>query len=143
MRPSSPRSSRISSTTARYSVSSSRTASLGRRLVRPLVGLDEEAAAGVGLGGAGDRAVQAVQRHGGVAAGQPHPVGHLGDGADLRVLAVVLGHEQHALLVADVDRQRHVHVGEDDDVVERDEQELAHGGFTLLGSLRWYQSYRY
>ena len=40
----------------------------------------------------------------------------------LRVLAVVLGDEQHALLVADVDRQRHAHVGEDDDVVERDEQ---------------------
>ena len=77
--------------------------------------------------------MEAVQRHGGAAAGQPHRVRHLGDGADLGVLALVLGHEQHALLVTDVDRQGHVHVGEDDDVVERDEQELAHGAFTLLG----------
>ena len=98
-----------------------------------LVGLDEEAAAGVGLGGAGDGAVQAVQGHGVAAAGQPHLVGHLGHGADLRVLALVLGHEQHALLVADVDGQRHAHVGEDDDVVQRHEQQLAHGVFTLLG----------
>ena len=137
MRPSSPRSSRISSTTARYSVSSVADVLAGRRLVRALVGLDEETAPGVGLGCARDRAVEAVQRHGGVAAGQPHPVGHLGDGADLGVLAVVLGDEQHALLVADVDRQGHVHVGEDDDVVERDEQELAHSGFTLLGGTQW------
>ena len=47
----------------------------------------------------------------------------LGDGADLGVLAVVDGHEQHALLVADVDGQGHGHVREDDDVLERDEQE--------------------
>ena len=62
MRPSSPRSSRISSTTARYSVSSSRIASPVGSLVRALVDLDEEAAARVGLGGAGDGAVEAVQR---------------------------------------------------------------------------------
>ena len=106
----------------------------GRLLVGALVGLDEEAAAGVGLGRAGNGAVEAVQRHGDAAAGQADRVGHLGDGADLRVLALVLGHEQHALFVTDVDRQGHVHVGEDDDVVEGDEQELAHGRFTLLGS---------
>ena len=72
MRPSSPRSSRISSTTARYSVSSVADGLACGRLVRALVGLDEEAAARVGLGRAGDRAVEAVQRHGGVAARQPH-----------------------------------------------------------------------
>ena len=76
--------------------------------------------------------MQAVQRHGRVAARKPDLVGDLGDGADLRVLAVVLGYEEHALLVPDVDRQGHVHVGEDDDVVKRDEQQLAHSGFTLL-----------
>ena len=45
-----------------------------------------------------------------------------GDGPDLRVLVVVLGHEQHAILVADVDGEGDVHVGEDDDVFQRDEQ---------------------
>jgi hypothetical protein len=39
----------------------------------------------------------------------------------------VARHEQHALLVAHVDGQRDVHGGEDDGVVERDEEETAHG----------------
>ena len=112
-----------------------------RLLVRPLLDLDEEAPARVGLGGARDRAMEAVQRDGVAAAGQPHRVGHLGHGADLRVLAFVLGHEQHALLVADVDGQRHAHVGEDDDVVQRHEQELAHGRFTLLEKFSYLHSY--
>ena len=106
----------------------------GRLLVRALVGLDEEAATGVGLGRTGNRPVEAVQGHGGAAARQPDRFGDLSDGADLGVLALVLGHEQHALLVTDVDRQGHIHVREDDDVVEWDEQELAHSRFTLLGS---------
>ena len=106
----------------------------GRLLVGALVGLDEEAAAGVGLGRAGNCPVEAVQRHRSAATRQADGVGDLGHGADLRVLAVVLGHEQHALFVTDVDRQRHVHIGEDDDVVEGDEQKLAHCWFTLLGS---------
>ena len=87
----------------------------------------------IGLGGTGDGAVKTVQRHGSVSAGQPHTVRHLGHRADLCILTVALGDEQHALFVADVDRQGHVHVGEDDDVVERDEQQLAHYRFTLLG----------
>ena len=57
----------------------------------------------------------------------------LGDGADARVLAVVPRHEQDALLTRNVDRERHVHVGEDNDVVQWDEQQLAHSRFTLLG----------
>ncbi len=56
------------------------------------------------------------------AAGQSHAIGDLGDGADASVLAVVHGNEQHALLVAHVDRQRDGHVREDDDVFERNEQ---------------------
>ena len=42
----------------------------GRLLVGALVGLDEEAAAGVGLGRAGNGAVEAVQRHRGAATRQ-------------------------------------------------------------------------
>ena len=41
---------------------------------------------------------------------------------------VVARDEQHALLVADVDGQRHVHGREDDGVVERDEKKLSHAG---------------
>jgi hypothetical protein len=37
----------------------------------------------------------------------------------------VLRDEQHAVLVADVDRQGHVHVGEDDDVFEWYEEQGA------------------
>ena len=48
-------------------------------------------------------AVQAGQRDRTAAAGQPHAIGHLGDRAHGGVLALVLRHEQHPLLVADVD----------------------------------------
>ena len=110
--------------------------------VGPLLDLDEQAALRVGLGGAGDASVQPLERDRDGAAGQPHAVGHARDGADGGVLALVLRHEQHALFVADVDRQRHVHVGEDDDVVQWDEQQLAHVWFTLLSTLASrYQKY--
>jgi hypothetical protein len=66
--------------------------------------------------------VQALDRDGDGAAGQADAVGHACDGAHCGVFAVVLRHEQDAIFVADVDRQRHVHVREDDNVVERDEQ---------------------
>ena len=120
---------------------------VGRNAVLALLDLDEQAALRVGLGRARDAAVQALERHGDGAAGQPDAVGHARDGADGGVLALVLGHEQHTLLVADVDRQRHVHVGEDDDVVEWDEQQLAHDRITLLRRSRyknytWYVSCR-
>ena len=99
---------------------------VGGDAVLSLLDLDEQPALRVGLGRAGDTAVQAFDRDGDGAAGQPDAVGHARDGADCRVLALVLRHEQDAILVADVDRQRHVHVREDDDVVERDEQQLGH-----------------
>ena len=106
-------------------------AAVGRLSVGPLLDLDEEASLRIGRRGAGNSTVQAVQRNCAPAAGKADPIGHLGDGADLRVLVLVLGHEQHALLVADVDGEGHVHVGEDDDVFQRDEEEayrvLAHG----------------
>ena len=56
----------------------------------------------------------------------------LGDGADLGVLAVVARHEEHALLVADVRGDGDVHVREDDDVVQRNEQQRAHQRFLAL-----------
>ena len=106
-------------------------AAVGRLLVGSLLDLDEQAALRVGRRGARDPAVQAVQRDGATAAGKPDAIGDLGDGADLRVAVVVLGHEQHAVLVADVDGEGDVHVREDDEVFQRDEQQtdrvLAHG----------------
>ena len=92
---------------------------------RVLVDLDEEAPLRIGLGGARDPAVQPLERDGGAAARQPDAVGDRGHRADACVLAAALGDEQHALLVADLDGQGHVHVREDDDVFQRDEQELA------------------
>ena len=100
---------------------------VGRDAVLPLLDLDEQATLRVGLRRSRDAAVQALDRDRDGAARQPDAVGHARDGADRGVLALVLRHEQHAVLVADLDRQRHVHVGEDDDVVERDEQQLGHG----------------
>ena len=54
--------------------------------------------------------------------GRRTAVDDLGDGADLRVVALVHRDEQHALLAADVDRQGDGHVREDDDVVQGYEQ---------------------
>ena len=80
---------------------------------------------GVGVGGAGDSAVQTDETDGCDAAGQAHPLGDFGDRADLGVLAVMPWHEQHAVLVAHVGGDRDVHVREDDDVVKRDKQQRA------------------
>jgi hypothetical protein len=55
------------------------------------------------------------------AAREADTLGHLGHGSDLRVLLLMLRNEQNALLVADVDRQRDGHAGEDDGVFEGDE----------------------
>ena len=66
--------------------------------VAALLDLDEQPALRVGLGGAGDAAVEALERDGDGAAGQPDAVGDARDGADGRVLALVLRHEQHATL---------------------------------------------
>ena len=67
-----------------------------------------------------------VEADGAAAAGQADALADLGDGADLRVLALVPRHEEHALLVADVGGDGDVHVREDDDVVQRNEQQRAH-----------------
>ena len=74
--------------------------------------------------GARDSAVQAVQGHRVAAAGQTQDRSHLGDRPDSRVLALVHRHEEHALGVADVNRQRHRHAREDHGVFEWDQQQI-------------------
>ena len=105
---------------------------VGGNAVAALLDLDEQTALRVGLGRARNAAVEPLQRGRDGAAGQLDAIGHARDGSDGCVLPLVLRHEQDAILVADIHRQRHVHVGEDDDVVEGDEQQLAHVWFTLL-----------
>jgi hypothetical protein len=70
--------------------------------------------------------VQAGQRHDPDTTGQPAAVADLGDRAHLRVHVLVTGDEQNSLLAADVERQRHSHVGEDDGVFQGDEQVFLH-----------------
>ncbi len=126
MRPSSPRSSRISSTVRAVLALELARASVDGHLVGALVDLDAQLAVGAGLGGADQGAVQAGERDGAAAAGEAHVLGDLGDRADLEELVLVARHEHDALVVADVDRERDAHVGEHDGVVERDQpQQLA------------------
>ena len=80
----------------------------------------------IGVRGARDAAGDAGERDGAAAAGEPDAVGDLGDRADLRELALMAGDEQDAVLVARIDGEGHVHRGEDDRVVERDEEKGSH-----------------
>jgi hypothetical protein len=96
-------------------------------LVGMLLDLDAEVAARVGVRCADDAAEQPFERHGAHATGQADAVAHLGDSADLGVFVLVARHEQDALVVADVHGEGDVHVREDDGVLERHEQERAHG----------------
>ena len=59
-----------------------------------LLDLDEQATVGQRVGGAGDAAVQALQRDGASAAGQADAVGDLGDRADVGEFLFVSGNEQ-------------------------------------------------
>ncbi len=103
-----------------------------RFLVRTLLHFDSEAALDVGVGRAGDAAVQTDEIDGPDAAGQADPFGDFGHRADLGVLAVVSRHQQDAVLFAHVGRDRDVHVREDDRVVKRDKQQSAQSFITLL-----------
>ena len=93
-----------------------------RMVVGRLVHVDAQLPERVGLRGAEDAAVQAVEDDGVAAAGQPDALEHLGHRPDRRVVVLVPRHEQHPLLVADVDRERHRHVREDDGVFQGYEQ---------------------
>ncbi len=103
----------------------------GRAVLR-LGDLDAQATHRVGVGGAGDAAADALERRAVRAAGEAHALGDAGDGADGGVLALVAGDEEDLLLVADLDRQGHVHRREDDGVVERDQQEVQGVGHGAL-----------
>ena len=81
--------------------------------------------------GAGLRSVQAGQRQGPTAAGQADALLDLGDRADAREGALMLGNEQDLVLVAGVDGEGHVHVGEDDGVLERDETKAVQGTVSI------------
>src|SRR5439155_24596624 len=67
--------------------------------------VDTQVAERVVVGGAGDAAGDALQRGAAAAAGQADALGDAGDGADARVLALVAGNEQDALLAAGVTRK--------------------------------------
>ena len=84
-----------------------------------------------GDGGAGEAAVEAEHGRDRVAAARLAALEHLGDDADAGELAVAAGEEEDAVLVADVDRQRGGDGGEDDCLVERD-QEIGHNQVHFL-----------
>ena len=86
--------------------------------------LDAQLAARVALGRAQDAAMEAVQHDRAAAAGQPDRLDDLGNGADGRVLVLVVRDEEDVLLVSGVHRQRDGHVREDDGVLQRDQQQL-------------------
>ena len=88
------------------------------------IDLHAQRAGGVGAGRADAAAVQALERDGAAAAGKAHVLDHVGDGADAGELVALAGHEHHALGVTGVDGQGHVHVGEDDGVVDGDQEKI-------------------
>ena len=94
-------------------------------------------AQGLGIVLAGDWAAPARPRcrptHGRdrVAAARAAALDHLGDDADAAELAVAAGEQEDALLVADVDRQGRGDGGEDDCLVEWD-QEIGHDQVQFL-----------
>ena len=81
--------------------------------------------------GAGEPAMEADHGRGRAAAARTTSLDHLGDDADAAVLAVVLGEEEDAILLADVDRQGRGNAGEDKCIVKRD-QEIGHSSVQFL-----------
>src|SRR5687768_15505091 len=72
----------------------------------------------VGGGGAGQRPVDAHQRHSVAAAAELDALGDLGDDTDLGVLVAAARHQQHAGVGAGIDGQGHRHAGEYDGVIQ-------------------------
>ena len=104
--------------------------------VGTLLDLDEQASVGKRLGGAGDAAMEALQRHGAATTGEADAVADLGDGAHGGEFGLVARDQQDLLLIAGFDRQRERHAREDDDVVQRDQKEATHQVFTFASYLR-------
>ena len=71
--------------------------------------------------------MESLEGDGAGAAGEADTVADRGDGSDIRVATLVTRNEQHLGLLADVDRERDGHVGEDDDVLQRNQQQFPHG----------------
>ena len=101
-------------------------AAVDGHVVDALLDLDAQAPGVVGVGGAGDAARDALEHRAVPAAGEADTLSDRGDRADGRVLALVARDEQDAVLTGRVDRQGDVHRGEDDGVVERDEEKGRH-----------------
>ena len=90
--------------------------------------LDPEVAGAVGTGVLGRAAVEALDGHRLAAAGDAHPLQHLGDHPDRGELAIGPRHEQDPVLLAEVEGEGRGHAREDQDVVEGDEQQGFHLG---------------
>ena len=106
MRPSSPRSSSTSSTTARYSRSRSRVRLPGGTDIRTWLEVHAQHAVGIGRGAAEHGAVQRHQGHREAAPAEAHSLRHFCHDADMGVGMVVPRHQQHLTVAADVHRQR-------------------------------------
>ena len=97
-----------------------------------LLDLDAEPLAVAGLARPGQAAVQPEHGRHRRAAARAAALDHLGDDADAPELAVAAGKQEDALLVADVDRQRGGDAGEDECVVEGN-QEVCHVESSPIG----------
>ena len=111
-------------------------------LGRVVVGgdLDPQRAVQVGASRSGDAAAQALEGDGAGAAGKLEAVVDGGDRADGGELLAGARDEQDLVLGARVDRERQVHAGEDDDVVEGDQGKRAHA---FQSSLPWLRTAGY
>ena len=110
-------------------------APVDRDVVGVRLDLDAQGAGGVGARGTDTAAVAGLERDRAAAAGKAHAVDDIGHGADARELVALARHEDHALLIAGLDRQRHRHIGEDDRVVDWNQQECFSGHLRHLLTL--------
>lgn len=120
MRPSAPRSSRISSTVARYWRASPPGALVVGMTVVDLLHVDAQGVGvvPVGLGDAGEAAAQADHGGDGLARRGVAVLDHFGDDTDPLELAVAAGEQEYVIFVADVDLQVGGDGGEDDCVIK-------------------------
>ena len=87
-----------------------------------LLDLDAQAAVGQRLGGAGDAAVQARSATARAPPGRRTRSATSATVPTVGELLLVPGHEQDALLLADIHGERERHARKDDGVVERDQK---------------------